>query len=254
MPRVLFPEWRAENEPTKYPFADRATLRTAGGLAVGPDTFLDAALYPVGGGAGQYLSRVVVAPRRVAVVVGDPRAPALASSEFDPLAPPDLLELTDPLGRPAGVLVSEAARLAAFQAWPAGTHAFAPAATEFCASCVTPVPAAGVRGFATPDGELFTGDVWLVGEDGVVLSADAGGAVRLDVVGDPLFRRRLCQPVELFSTPRFVRTVNGMRPDAAGDFKITVDPALAADTVLRVYRAGDGLTVEAVGQPLGEVR
>ena len=127
-------------------------------------------------------------------------------------------------------------------------------AAEFAATCVTPMPAAGVRGFTTPDGTLFTGDVWLVGEDGVVVREE-DGAVRIDVVGDPLFRRRLCQPVQLFTTPRFVKTINGMRPDARGDFKITAGRALAADTVLRVYTDDTGgITFEAVGQVLQGVK
>lgn len=255
MARILFPEFRDEQGPTRYPFGDEATLATTGGLAVGPDTFLDAALHPVGGGERQYLSRVRVAARQVTLVVGDPETPELASTSFDPLAPPDLLELTDAYARPAGVLVSDATRLAVFQTWPAGEHRFAPGATEFAASCVTPMPQVGVRGFVTPDGTLFTGDVWIVGEDGVVVRRDDAGNVRIDVVGDPLFRRRLCQPVQLFTTPRFVKTINGMRPDERGDFKITVGRALAADTVLRVF-ADDtgGITFEAVGQTLQGVK
>lgn len=255
MSRVLFPEFRDEQGPTKYPFADSATLRTTTGLTIEPDLFLDAAVYPIGGRERQYLAAVAVGPRSVTLTVGDATTPVLARSTFDPLAPPDLLELSDPYGRPAGVLVSDATRLAVFQTWPLQEHRFAATATEFAASCVTPMPAVGVRGFTTPDGTLFTGEVWLVGEDGVVVRRDGDETVRIDVVGDPLFRRRLCQPVQLFTTPRFIQTINGMKPDAAGDFKITVGRALAGDTVLRVY-ADDkgGITIETVGQTLQGVK
>ena len=107
-------------------------------------------------------SAAMVGPRSVTLTVGDATTPVLARSTFDPLAPPDLLELSDPYGRPAGVLVSDATRLAVFQTWPLQEHRFAATATEFAASCVTPMPAVGVRGFTTPDGTLFTGEVWLV--------------------------------------------------------------------------------------------
>lgn len=255
MPRVLFPEWRDEQGPTKYPFSDEATLQTVGGLQIEPDLFLDAAIYPVGGGARQYLSRISVQPRSVTISIGDPTKPVLAQTNFDPLDPPSLLELADLSGRPAGILVSDPTQLAVFQTWPLQEHRFAPGATEFVASCVSPMPAVGLRGFMTDDGTLFTGEVWIVGEDGVVVREDNDGEIRIDVVGDPLFRRRLCQPVELFTTPRFIRTINGMLPDARGDFKITVGRALAGDTILRVY-ADDkgGITFEAVGQLLQGVK
>ncbi len=189
------------------------------------------------------------------LAVGDGTAATLATTAFDPLAPQELLELTDQYGRPAGVLVSDVTRLAVFQTWPLGAHRFQPAATEFCASCVIPMPQVGVQGFLTDDGTLFTGDVWIVGEDGVVVRQDGDGVVRFDVVGDPLFRRRLCQPVQLFATPRFIKTVNGMKPDERGDFKITVGRALAGDTVLRVYPDDKGgITIEAVGQTLQGVK
>ncbi len=249
MSRVLFPEWRDQQGPTRYPFADGASLTALSGTALEPDLFADAALYPAGGLERQYLSRIVVGTRQVTLSVGDGRVTERASVRFDPLDPPDLLELNDGHDRPAGVLVSEAARLAVFQTWPSGEHRFRPEATEFVASCVVPVPQTGLLGFETEDGTLFTGDVWLVGEDGVVLRF-VDGALRIDVVGDPLFRRRLCSPLNLFPTPRFVRTINGMRPNELGEFQIVSGGELASDTILRVYPDGDELVIEAVGQKL----
>jgi hypothetical protein len=256
MPEIMFPEWRDDNTASKYPFSDRASLKTVAGLSFEPDLFLDAAIYPIGGRERQYLSRIRVTSRLVTIVTGDPKTAELATTTFDPLAPPDILTLADAFGRPAGVLVSDAERLAVFQTWPLQEHKFDPTATEFAASCVTPMPQIGVRGFMTPDGELFTGDVWIVGEDGVVVrQGENADEIRIDIVGDPLFRRRLCQPVQLFTTPRFIQTINGMKPDELGDFKITVGRTLASDTVLRVYAdTKGGITIEAVGQTLQGVK
>lgn len=255
MSRVLFPEWRDENAPTKFPFADTATLTTTSNLKIDADMFLDARLYPIGGRERQYLAAIKVEARKVTITIGDPKTTTLASAMFDPLDPPEMLDLADGYGRPAGVLVSDPTRLSVFQTWPIGEHKFQPQASEFAASCVIPMPAIGVRGFVTEDGTLFTGDVWIVGENGVVVRQDGDETIRIDVVGDPLFRRRLCQPVQLFTTPRFIKTINGMRPDERGDFKITVGRSLAADTILRVYVDDQGgITFEAVGQTLQAVK
>jgi hypothetical protein len=272
--RTLHPEWRAENEPTKYPFG-RSSALTNGTDVLLEGTFLDAALYPVGGQVGQYLSQVIITHTTATLYVGDAEEPQRASGEFNLVSPPDLIRLTDTAGRPAGVLVSESQRLSIFQSWSVGTHTFLRAHTEFAASVVFPVPATGVRGIQLEDGSLFTDEVWMVGEDGVVLRRETVVApgpcgqpaapvevIRVDVVGDPLFRRRLCEGEALFATPRFLQTItvdDGVQrvqcgPDDFGDFKFTVNNDLAEDTVLRVRPTRDGIVVEAVGSLLQGVR
>lgn len=250
--RIFYSEWRDEQAGSKYPFADRCPLTTDTGLVLAADTFLDAALFPVNTPRRLFLTEVRAAgTRTVTLVLGDEGGTELATVEFDPLDPPTELALADEYGRPAGLLVSTADRLSGFQTWGFGTHRFGQAA-EFAAACVIPVPGDGVRGFLLADGTLFTGDVWFVGEDGVVVREDGENVIRVDLVGDPLFRRRLCEPNDLFATPNFIRTLNGRLPDANGDFKITVNSELAGDTILRVYPtdAGDAVRVEVVGQKL----
>jgi len=112
------------------------------------------------------------------------------------------------------------------------------------------------------------GDVWLVGDDGVVFSVSdkvvpVPGTcqtqdirqIRIDVVGDPLFRRRLCQPNNLFQTPKFLQQLRVIGPnmdfvvppDADGNVIVTVANDLAADTVLRITSVADGIEIGAVG-------
>lgn len=269
--RIQFPQWRAENDATRYPFSAAATLVNAAGRVIVEGTFVDAALYPVGAGAGLYVNRVTVDFREVAVYVGTPGQPDLAVGRFPLVDPPDLVALADPVGRPAGVLVSGESRLGLFQTWGEGTHEFEPGETEFAAGCVFPTPEVGVRAVRLATGELFVGDVWLVGGDGVVLRTGTEDVpvpgtcatrrvrtVRVDVVGDPLFRRRLCRPNDLFQTPRFVKTVRVVGPnmtfecgpDAAGNLILTAVNDLAADTVLRVGATADGIEIGAVGSAL----
>lgn len=247
--RIIFPEFRHELEFTRYPFADAATLVASNTRQeLEQDIFLDASLYPIGVSVQLFISSVVVTSRRVTIWLSDRLTNNIASSTFDPLDPPENLEFVDKYGRPAGILVSEAVRLSRFAAWESTEHMFAVQATEFVASCVIPVPGVGVRGLVAADGSMLTGDVWLIGDNGVVLSAVDDCTIRVDIVGDPLFVRRFCQQNDLFTTPRLLRTINGCPPDANGDYKLVVGNHLAPQTVLRINPTDEGLQIEAVGE------
>lgn len=268
--RSIFPEWQKQNEPTRYPFADVAKLVNAEGRVLVEGTFLDAALYPIGASTGLYLSSVVVTHTDVTITLSSPAGVA-AIGDFKLVSPPDVIDLFDSYGRPAGVLVSESRRLGLFQAWGVGTHEFLADETEFAATCVFPTPEIGVRGIRLETGELFTGDVWLVGDDGIVLRMErleipvSGtnelrrvNAIRVDVVGDPLFRRRLCEPRSLFSTPTFVTAIRFVSltddftcgPDASGNLRFVANNYLAADSVLRISTTTDSIVVGAVGSQI----
>jgi hypothetical protein len=246
--RIIHPEFRNENKDSNYPFADTATLISRDKVVLPPDMFVDASIFPIGGTERLYISSLEVGNRLVTIWVGDPTEAQLASGSFDPLAPPSMIALLDVYGRPAGLFVSDPLQLAAAQTWSSGTHTFDLGATEFAASCTIPTPEPGVRGLIAATGLLLTGDAWLVGEQGVVLSKDADGNIRVDVVGDPLFTRRQCAPVQLFSTPRVIKTINGIPPGPDGDFQIAVAAYSAPDTVLRIVpQPPDTLLITLVG-------
>ena len=266
--QILYPQWRAQFESTKYPFSTWATLGNSAGDFFVEGTFLDAQLYPIGGKERLFLSRVVISYNQAVLWIGDPYNDSLASATFVFSDPVDSLALTDGWGRPAGVLVSEAQRLAVFQTWGAGTHVFENDETEFCTTCCMPVPEVGVRGILLEDGSVLTGKVYIFGSDGVVLSENAvthtdsctqvavkTSTIRVDIVGDPLFRRRLCQDTDNTTLPdpiRGLRFIQGdhsfeMTPDSFGTVFLTTGTYLAADSVLRVRTTGDGVTIETVG-------
>jgi hypothetical protein len=223
--RIRHPEWRAEHEPTKYPFSQDSTLVNDAGDVIFETTFLDASFYIIGAQPELHLSRISVDHETVTIYVGDGVTAQLASGSFARAAPPDELRFLDVYGRPAGLLVSETIRLALFSSWPFGDHDFSPRQTQFVARCCHAVPMVGVRGFELDDGNILTGDVWLVGDDGVVLTCDtvavdadcgveAGEITRLriDIVGDSLFRRKLCSAPDFFETPHYLQTITFCAP------------------------------------------
>jgi hypothetical protein len=222
---IRHPGWRDELEDTNYPFMDEATLDNGQGAIILRQTFIDAALYPVGAEAPLYLSSVKVTPYQVTLIIGDKTRPVVASGSFDPRNPPSVIDLYDTKGRPAGTFISSPTRLAVFSSWGVGEHHFTPEQTMFVAAVSFPSPEIGVRGIELPDGQVVTGDVWLVGDNGIVLecyeqhrqlpdgSILSQPTVRIHAVGDPLFRRKLCKAPEFFQTPRFLQEICFIVPE-----------------------------------------
>jgi len=248
--QIVATEWRNNNERVRYPFVDTATLTDVDeAVTLDEDLFSDARLYPIGGEAGVFLRNINVDQTIVTFTIAGPNVGDLASGAYDATAAPGEVALYDDFDRPAGILVSTAVQLAALaDQLPQGDTTFEAGTTEFVASAVVPLPHTGVRGLLLDDGEIVSGDVWLVGEDGVVLSFE-GGAIRVDVIGDPYALLKDCedqnQPLPVFCG---IKTINNIPPDAQGDFKLLVGGNLAEDPILRIETSGDGrVVVKLVG-------
>ena len=247
--RRLFPEFRDQYAPTRYPFKDTATLSSGGTQLIDFDLFLDASLYPIGALGYLYISEIyVISPRDVTITVSDRTRRAQATVRFDPLFAPDVLYLVDTWDRPAGVLVSESVRLSRLSLWNAGTYPFEPVATTFTATCVIPTPEVGVRGLVTENGEVLTKDALIVGDNGVVVSQAGDSIIRVDIVGDVLFLRENCEVVDLFTTPNFIKSINNCPPDEHGNFNITVGDQHNEETIVRVFAEGGNLVFDAIGK------
>jgi len=245
-------------------------MRNEAGEFILEGTFLDAHLYPIGAGTGMYLRAVELSYEKGIIYIGDADNDTVCTGEFDIPIDVNDIRLLDSYGRPAGILVSEPARLALIQSWGNGLHSFEPGDTPFVASCCMPTPEIGVRGIVLEDGSLFAGPVWIMGDDGVALryeeaelpatkcgeSARTVQVIRVDVVGDPLFQRRLCTDVDLFQTPNPVRKIQIKErgnpvalcaPDENGNISIQMNNSEAVDTALRVRTTDEGLVFEVVG-------
>ena len=267
--QILHPQYRAQLRPNPYPFADAATLVSDTGAFLPASLFEDALLYPPGNHTGLYLSQVTVGNDAVVISISNTKDVVVGTATsplFDPDA--DVLTVADEYGRKVGVLVSSIEELSAFQAWAPGSYLFTAAQTEFAAGVCIPTPEVGLRGIVLEDGTLFAGDVWIVGGAGVVvrhetvsIEADCDDAakvlqgIRIDIVGDPLFRRRLCAN---FQTPRFLTELVlqygcerfSVVPDTNGNISLTAGNHAATDSVLRVQTSADGITIEAAGRSI----
>lgn len=253
--RVLYPQFRDEQSDSRYPFADRVTLlSTERKLDIGRDTFIDASLYPIGGSKQAYISAIIVTPTRVTIQIGDPAVKNRARATYNPLNPPEngLLQLLDEYGRPAGMLLSSPLALSQFSGWPPETHTFAVTATEFVASVSIPAKEPGVRALTLDGKNIHTGDTWLIGSRGVVLRAEGERTIRVDIIGEPLFARYICDPLDRFQAKNFLSTltINGVTcgPDDYGNFVFTATGHGARDTVLRIYPQDGVVKIDTVGR------
>lgn len=239
MTDIRYPEWRNNAQHVRYPFSDTATL-VSGSITLDQDLFDDARLYPIGGSPGVYLNRIELKASLVTMAIADPVNGELASGSYNALSAPDSVELFDALGRPAGILVSIADKLSALVSQvPQGTTLFDASATPFAASVAVPMPQAGVLGLLV--GKLLSaGETWLVGTDGIVLSMDHGN-IRIDVIGDPYAAQKACLaqglPLPVFCG---LKTINRIKPDGNGDFKLFPGSNFARDNILRVSQDDAG--------------
>lgn len=260
--RVYVPQWQAEHRTTKFPFADGASLVNDEGLFLPEGLFVDANFYPPGGGSEPYLSTVDVASGHVRLVIGDDASEERCWAEFDlESAPAAVLSFQDEVGRTVGVMVPGEVGFSIFASWPEGTHAFSPIHTALAATCWIPTPERGLRGILLDDGTLLAGDVWLVGERGVVLTPEtvvetnAYGerevheVIRIDIVGDPLFPQRDCG--DRSQVPRLLRKMTVVTRSGSteiypfrGQLTLTTWPRYRTRPALRLQPAAAGLVVE----------
>jgi hypothetical protein len=260
MPNISGVEWQAEHDNSNYPFEDGATLNNWE-FSILPGVFIDAVLYPLNTNSYLYLSSVTVTNTTVLITIGDANTQELCSGSFSLVDIPNNVVLSDANGRDCGLLISETMRLAAFAAWPNTRIEFEPSQTRFVAGVIKSPTSSAATALVVNDTEYQTGEVWLVGGEGVILDVitAAGGkkAVRVHAVGDPLFKKALCS-AEIYETPKFLRTLVvqkggvtfNVTPNSLGDIQITVGANLVTDTVLRIESDSSGLIVGLVGEKL----
>lgn len=245
MVSIRFQDWRDTNARRKYPFADNASAASSE-VTLPDDLFVDGRLYPIGGNAELYLSRITKDANALTFAIRATGTDELATASFTLADIPENGELVffDTYNRPAGLLVSSEIALQAFSGIDVGIYEFTLVQTEFAAAVNTSQPSPGVRGFLLPNGDIMTGDVWFVGEDGVVLRRD-GNAMRVDVIGDPFAARKLCgdeeanEEVATLQPYCPIKLLNGIAPDEQGNFQLLVGSNQSLSPILRITPQSD---------------
>lgn len=253
MPVIRAEEFRDTNLDRTHPFADRVSLSN-GVVTIPFSTFVDAALYPPGNTGRMFLSSVKIDTRgNLTLTLADGLRGDVGTCEIATDAYPDVLVFTDEFDRRIGILVPGPEGLTELRAFGVGTYTFDETQTAFTGVVQIPVPAGGVEGIQV-DESLISGQVFLVGENGVELYLDRG-QLRVDVVGDPLKLFRDCQKLGAASADRLdellasypLRTINGIRPDASGNWTFVTGGGLSPLQVFRITPSDQGgLTIEAI--------
>jgi hypothetical protein len=248
-----------------YPFADTASLMTRTKLPLDRDLFLDLHIQ-VNAPAGRVgLRQLILEGGLASFVFGDDLVSARARGwlildGLDRSAPTTLAVLVDPAGRTTGLAVFDTAKALLLNTWPQGTHEFAADAAELVARALAIGTPRGLETLLVSNGTV-SGDIWLIGDVGVVLSWKATTeTVRIDVVGEPLHRRLQCDP-EHFDAPRFVQELVledrygrqfAITPDEQGNIELVPTGRDRQDTVLRIRQgAGDASRRELIFETLG---
>ena len=208
---------------------------------------------------GLFVSSIMIGATEVIFYFSDSVTTDICSATYSKASVPDELHVEDIYGRPAGRILVNTDRIGMITAWPLGTHSFTSAATLLSPDVVMPMPEVGVRGFVLEDGEVFSGPVKFVGEDGVyfhtdslLLDGEVYEVLMVDVIGDPLFLRKGCGEEAALGEAAlndgpFLTTINGKAPDDLGNFMIYPGDGLVDDTVVRIEPKGNGLIINLVG-------
>lgn len=253
MSLIIFPQFREEQRDSRYPFEDNAGLVDESGVLSMPnEVFIDASIYLIGGGGSAYIASIEIDGRDIHITVQTTDPIVTATGTYKP-DESSIVYLKDTYGRSAGVFVMGAQAVNFFFGIPAATYTFKSTALRFVATCFVPTPNKGVRGFRLPNGTIVASDILLLGENGVVFrnvsKTGLENKIRVDVIGEPLFKRKNCDDENLEPAARkFLSTINGCGADEFGNFVLTTasdDPA--NPTPIRIYPTNsDTLVIDIV--------
>lgn len=241
MPRIIYQEFRDEFENTKYPFMDNATLTDSSQAITLPNSiFLDAGFcFPEG---FPYLSRIEVGSSKVILTVTSGSVDAMCEVSLDAI--PDVLYFKNDQSKTFGCIVSEKSRLNWLAVLETGTYEFYPEATSFAIRCNLQSQVLGVSTIGAGD-KAYSGDVWLVGMNGIYLKREDSTTISINALGEVLYKRKNCVDSNAFKTPRYLKTVNGIASDIYGNLFISLAPGDKA-TRVRLNSTPDGIEVKRI--------
>lgn len=200
MARIEYPTYYQEIIEQAYPF-DPKTSRSNGQVSISNEIFIDGRIYLPKTPEFVYLSSIEI-QSEIRIVLADETG-EISDSKLPRFSDNTEAHFFNENGIYHGLLQFSLKGLKLLSGWPEGLYKFNVDQTKLTPSIVIPQPQKVVRGIRLESGELFFGDICLVGEKGVQLtvrnirSSSSGSAIpenfiRVDIVGDPLFERRKC--------------------------------------------------------------
>lgn len=243
---------------SKFPFTDVSTLVSTTGLVMDPAALLDASVYPTGAEGPLYLSGIDSKDGTTRFLISGSSGVVCEGSA---VSNSSIVRLTDEFGRDCGILIGGPDLSSFTSSIPTGLHVFEPDAAELVPSCVISRGQRQVSGFYGEDKKLVSGDVWLVGENGVLLEPGSSpNVISINCVGDPLFPVRTAaingrvfskQPaLQRFQVKNngviFLNDTN-LAPDTYGNLTITVAGGSDNRSILRVRPVKNGIRISLAG-------
>lgn len=235
---------------TSYPFRDSATFLSKDDQFVAPTVFKDAVLYPVANESDWYISKIEFKFTGAVIYISSANATDLVC-DVSSYSSGTSFPVTDKFGREVGLLVLEPLQLMAVAA-PNSVVTFNDDAMPFVPTVIFPQGSGAVSSLGDVSGRAGSGDLWLIGENGVVLEV-SGNSITFNASGDPLYVRKFCQDEGIEYTVR--RPLKGIKvifnggsfnatPDDYGNIQFRVP---ANDGIFRIVPGPNSLKFSIVG-------
>lgn len=235
---------------TTYPFRDSGTFVGKDGEFVAPTVFKDAVLYPISNNSDWYISKIYFKFTGSTITISSSTGEDL-TCVVTSYTSGTSFPVTDSLGREVGLLVVEPLQLMAIAA-PNTEVTFNSDSLPFVPSVIFPQGTGAVSSLGDSAGKAGSGDLWLIGENGIVLEV-SDNYVTFNASGDPLYVRKFCQddgiPYPVRRPLKSIKVVfNGssfnVTPDDYGNVQFRVP---GNDGIFRITPVGNGLKFSIVG-------
>ena len=254
------PQWRNQNESSKYPFTDNSNLSIANLIDIPASVFVDARIFIPGLVGVASLLSINVSIDSVTLVVGNRSDPdIIATATIRTESPDEVISLHTLKGTVCGTLVSGVSRWAELISLPVGNYTLIPGTADFLPAVTVMVPLQSEK-LLGPDGESLGDVIRLVGENGVRLGCEVTGqttVIHVHAVGDPLYRITECN-VDVAVASRVIENVifqSGnttvqCSPDRLGRIFILPATYSQEDAALRVITTAEGIRFALAGKVL----
>jgi hypothetical protein len=189
--------WDQETKRSPFPFVDVATLKDASGLlTLSASWILDARLWPaMTAPAKVYLQSIERSKGLLRFTVASTEE-VLCTAEVSDFTK-RRLAFFSAQGVQSGFMSFATGALQHIYDHPSATYLFPVEATEFTPAVLTPALIAGLGSVKDSGGKAIQGTIRVVGGEGVALHVIPGNQIRLDIIGDPYYRRDTCDNADL---------------------------------------------------------